>query len=70
MVDNGGGADPWFRHPANAVMPNEYEYTSYTVYDPLVPVGRPEKADIASVTGLFPTTGANTMVKDVSIVVK
>ncbi|MCB2181047.1 MAG: hypothetical protein KQH63_03350 [Desulfobulbaceae bacterium] len=49
MVDNGGGVDPWLRHPANFVIPNEYEYTSYTEYDPMVPVGRPEKTDIADV---------------------
>ncbi|MEW6218266.1 MAG: cytochrome c3 family protein [Thermodesulfobacteriota bacterium] len=43
-TDNGGGASPWLRHPADAVIPGEAgsEYTSYTVYDPQVPVGRPE----------------------------
>ncbi|MEW6218022.1 MAG: cytochrome c3 family protein [Thermodesulfobacteriota bacterium] len=48
-VDNGGGANPWLRHPADAVIPNDpgSEYTAYTVYDPQVPVGRPE----ASLTG-------------------
>jgi len=45
--DNGGGANPWLRHPADAVIPNESEYAAYTVYDPQVPVGRPE----ASLTG-------------------
>jgi len=49
LVDNGGGSDPWVRHPANAVIPAAGEYTSYTTYDPLVPVGRPEKATLAAV---------------------
>ncbi|MBU0730332.1 MAG: hypothetical protein KKE17_14250, partial [Proteobacteria bacterium] len=50
-VDNGGNTatEVWFRHPADAVIPNSSEYTSYVEYDPLVPVGRQEKADIATV---------------------
>lgn len=42
QVDNGGGATPWLRHPADAVMPNSGDYANYTSYTPLVPVGRPE----------------------------
>lgn len=49
LVDNGGGANPWLRHPANVAIPNTDEYTSYVEYDPMIPVGRPEMADIASV---------------------
>lgn len=47
-VDNGGevnltlgsGQNPWFRHPADYAIPKTGEYTSYTDYDPLVPVAR------------------------------
>lgn len=35
-----GGTNPWVRHPAGVVIPNEGEYTGYTVYDPNVPVAR------------------------------
>ena len=41
--DNGGGGNPWLRHPADASLPSTGEYTSYTEYDPVIPVGRPEK---------------------------
>ena len=32
----------WIRHPSDAVLPDEGEYASYTVYNPIVPVARPE----------------------------
>ena len=43
-IDNGGGANPWLRHPADAVIPDlaGSEYLNYTTYDPQVPVGRPD----------------------------
>ncbi len=50
LVDNGGGANPWLRHPSNAVLPATGDYTSYTAYDPMVPVGRPENAGLAGVS--------------------
>ena len=62
MVDNAGGADPWLRHPANATIPNDLEYIHYTVYDPMVPVGRPEKADIASVNSAVVRPGTDKVI--------
>ena len=35
-------ATAWIRHPSDAVIPNSGEYQYYTVYDPLVPVARPD----------------------------
>jgi len=32
----------WIRHPSDAVIPNSGEYASYTVYDPIAPVARPD----------------------------
>jgi predicted CXXCH cytochrome family protein len=43
-IDNGGGADPWLRHPADVAIPNSGEYANYTVYSPTVPVARPDLA--------------------------
>lgn len=34
------GSGSWLRHPSDAVIPDSGEYSSYTVYDPLVPVSR------------------------------
>ncbi|MEW6217976.1 MAG: cytochrome c3 family protein [Thermodesulfobacteriota bacterium] len=51
-TDNGGGSNPWLRHPSDVVIPNEYEFQAFTVYDPQVPVARPE----ASLTGFDPAT--------------
>ena len=62
LVDNGGGINPWLRHPANATIPNADEYTSYTVYDPMVPVGRPEKDTIASVDPTVVRPGADKVI--------
>ena len=41
----------WIRHPSDAVLPSTGEYTAYTVYDPIVPVARPDLGAISS-TGL------------------
>jgi len=41
-ADNGGGEEPWHRHPSDWPLPASGEYASYTVYDPLVPVARPD----------------------------
>ena len=41
------GNGEWIRHPSDAVLPNSGEYTAYTVYDPNVPVARP---DLGAVT--------------------
>lgn len=62
LVDNGGGANPWLRHPANAALPNTDEYTSYIAYDPLIPVGRPEKAAIAGVAPSVVRPGTDTVI--------
>lgn len=35
------GQGNWIRHPSDAVLPNEGEYTAYTSYDPDIPVARP-----------------------------
>ena len=32
----------WIRHPSDAVIPNSGEYASYTDYDPIAPVARPD----------------------------
>ena len=40
IEEDGGGA--WIRHPSDAVIPNSGEYASYTVYDPIAPVARPD----------------------------
>ena len=45
------GNDNWIRHPSDAVLPNSGEYTAYTVYDPNVPVARPDLGNILD-TGL------------------
>lgn len=50
-VANGGGDDPWLRHPADSVIPASGEYASYTVYNTTVPVARPPS--------LFSITNAN-----------
>lgn len=34
----------WIRHPADAVIPSWGEYNSYTIYNPLAPVARPDLA--------------------------
>lgn len=40
---NGGGSNPWLRHPTNYVIPAAKEFASLmgTAYNPQVPVGRP-----------------------------
>ena len=43
-TDNGGGVNPWFRHPADYAIPNSGEYLNYTVYSPTVPIARPESS--------------------------
>jgi len=35
-------AGPWFRHPNDIVIPSEGEYVAYAIYNPIVPVARPE----------------------------
>ena len=39
-------AGNWIRHPSDAVIPNSGEYSLYNVYDPAVPVARPDLAAI------------------------
>jgi predicted CXXCH cytochrome family protein len=39
--DSAGGGD-WIRHPSGAVLPDSGEFASYTIYNPLAPVARPE----------------------------
>jgi len=36
-----GSASPWLRHPSDAILPVAGEYSSYTTYNPIVPVARP-----------------------------
>jgi predicted CXXCH cytochrome family protein len=38
----------WIRHPSDARLPSTGEYTGYTVYDPNVPVARPDLGNIAA----------------------
>jgi len=41
--NNGIGiGSPWFRHPTDVVMPASGEYSVYTIYSLIAPVGRPE----------------------------
>ena len=35
-----GSASPWYRHPTDTTLPSSGEYTAYTAYDTIVPVGR------------------------------
>ena len=43
-VDNGGGVNPWLRHPTNYAIPNKGEFAPLfnTPYNPLVPVAKPD----------------------------
>lgn len=36
----------WIRHPSDAVIPNSGEYAGFTVYEPNVPIARPDLAII------------------------
>lgn len=38
----------WVRHPSDAVLPIEGEYTAYTIYNPVAPVARPDPLDVAA----------------------
>lgn len=40
--DAAAGMSPWLRHPSDTILPNSGEYSAYTVYNPLVPVARPD----------------------------
>lgn len=42
-VTNGGGSNPWLRHPTNYAIPNSGEFAAVigADYDPLVPVAKP-----------------------------
>lgn len=42
-VDNGGGVNPWLRHPTNYAIPNKGEFAPLfaTPYNPAVPVAKP-----------------------------
>lgn len=44
QVDNGGGTNPWLRHPTNYAIPNQGEFAPLfsTAYNPLVPVAKPD----------------------------
>ena len=45
-IDNGGGSNPWLRHPADFAIPDSGEYKASNggivgaAYDPTVPVGK------------------------------
>lgn len=43
IVDNGGGVNPWLRHPTNYAIPNTGEFAPLftTPYNPAVPVAKP-----------------------------
>ena len=51
-IDNGGGANPWLRHPADAIIPDSGEFADgkviNTAYDPDVPVGKPDLTSFTS----------------------
>jgi predicted CXXCH cytochrome family protein len=38
----------WIRHPSDAVIPNRGEYSSFTTYDPVTPVARPDLSSISN----------------------
>lgn len=52
-----GTASPWLRHPVDVALPSDGEYTSYTTYDPVVPVSRP---DLSGYSGPSPTVTPGT----------
>ncbi|MEA2085213.1 MAG: cytochrome c3 family protein [Thermodesulfobacteriota bacterium] len=39
------GESPWIRHPSGVALPSTGEYSGYIVYDPNVPVARPDLND-------------------------
>jgi predicted CXXCH cytochrome family protein len=47
---------PWIRHPSDHVIPNSGEYSSYTTYDPQVPVARPDLSAISDSSQVRPGT--------------
>ncbi|OGR02612.1 MAG: hypothetical protein A2511_05255 [Deltaproteobacteria bacterium RIFOXYD12_FULL_50_9] len=57
--DNGGGADPWFKHPTNFVIPNTGEYRNFTTYSVTVPVARPGPQPISSAGAGVVTPGTD-----------
>jgi len=42
MDQVGDFSGAWLRHPSDVVLPNSGEYANYTVYDPMVPVAKPD----------------------------
>jgi len=46
----------WIRHPSDGVLPNEGEYNAYTLYDPNVPIARPDLASIGDSSAVRPGT--------------
>jgi len=48
---DGDLTSPWLRHPAGVELPDSGEYAGYTVYDPQVPIARPDIATIAGLAG-------------------
>ncbi len=60
-VDNSvSGA--WIRHPSDVIIPDEREYQSYTVYNPLAPVAKPSLAGMENSPGVVPGTDLVTCV--------
>lgn len=58
--DMGLPSSPWLRHPAGFVLPATGEYADYTVYDPQVPVARPNVAALKSMGGPSSTVSPGT----------
>jgi len=40
--------DPWLKHPADAVLPNEGDYQAVISWDPITPVARPALSAVSS----------------------
>lgn len=49
-----GTASPWLRHPTDIALNNTGEYASYTVYNMIVPVARPDPDSVADTTQVIP----------------
>jgi predicted CXXCH cytochrome family protein len=51
-----GTSSPWLRHPTDIALNNTGEYASYTVYNMIVPVARPDPDSVIDTTQVTPGT--------------
>jgi hypothetical protein len=51
-----GIASPWLRHPTDIALNNSGEYASYTVYNMIAPVARPDPDSVPDPTEVTPGT--------------